>query len=37
MQDIDDLKDENTKLKQLLESGGGGGDDKILLERLEGY
>lgn len=37
MQDIDDLKDENTKLKQLLESGGGSGDQKILLERLEAY
>lgn len=37
MQDISDLREENERLKKLLESGGSGGDDKMLLERLDNY
>ena len=37
MQEISDLRDENERLKQMLEAGGSGGDDKILLQRLENY
>lgn len=37
MQDIVELRDENDKLKKMLESGGTGGDDHLLLERLDNY
>lgn len=40
MIEIDGLKEQNQKLKEILESGtgtGGGGDDRVMMERLDNF